>query len=74
MQPRLQHFISGWLRLSRAGLRENLLPRFVTCIVVMGVAAVVASLALHMRRNEVKYRGIFNHSEAGIGLVNSSDE
>ncbi len=25
-----------------------------------------------MRSNEVKYRGIFNHSEAGIGLINSS--
>ena len=52
---------------------EELAAAFVTCIVVIGVAAVVASLALHMRRNEVKYRGIFNHSEAGIGLVNSSD-
>jgi PAS domain S-box-containing protein len=51
----------------------ELAAAFVTCIVVIGVAAVVASLALHMRRNEVKYRGIFNHSEAGIGLVNSSD-
>jgi PAS domain S-box-containing protein len=52
---------------------EELAAAFVTCIVVIGVAAVVSSLALHMRRNEVKYRGIFNHSEAGIGLVNSSD-
>jgi PAS domain S-box-containing protein len=52
---------------------EALAAAFVTCIVVIGVAAVVASLALHMRRNEVKYRGIFNHSEAGIGLVNRSD-
>jgi len=26
-----------------------------------------------MRKNEVKYRGIFNHSEAGIGLVRDSD-
>ena len=40
---------------------------------MIGVAAVVSSLAAHMRKNEVKYRGIFNHSEAGIGLVNSSD-
>jgi len=46
---------------------------FVTCLVVIGVGAVVSGLALHMRKNEVKYRGIFNHSEAGIGLVSSSD-
>lgn len=46
---------------------------FVTCLVVIGVAAVVSSLAIHMRKNEVKYRGIFNHSEAGIGLVNNPD-
>jgi len=51
----------------------QLTASFVTCLVVIGVAAVVSSLAIHMRRNEMKYRGIFNHSEAGIGLVNNSD-
>ena len=55
------------------GLIAQVAVSFVTCLVVIGVAAVVSSLALHMRKNEVKYRGIFNHSEAGIGLVNSSD-
>lgn len=55
------------------GLIAQIAASFVTCLVVIGVAAVVSSLALHMRKNEVKYRGIFNHSEAGIGLVNSSD-
>ena len=55
------------------GLIAQVAASFVTCLVVIGVAAVVSSLALHMRKNEVKYRGIFNHSEAGIGLVNSSD-
>ncbi len=45
----------------------------VICYVLIGVSVVVSSLATHMRRNEVKYRGIFNHSEAGIGLVNSQD-
>ncbi|HVP97332.1 PAS domain S-box protein [Methanoregula sp.] len=55
------------------GAIAELTASFVTCLVVIGVAAVVSSLAIHMRRNEVKYRGIFNHSEAGIGLVNSSD-
>jgi PAS domain S-box-containing protein len=55
------------------GALGDLAAAFVTCVVVIGVAAVVANLAIHMRRNEVKYRGIFNHSEAGIGLVNCSD-
>ena len=44
----------------------------VICYVLIGVSVVVSSLATHMRRNEVKYRGIFNHSEAGVGLVNLS--
>jgi len=50
-----------------------LISSSVICYVLIGVSVVVSSLATHMRRNEVKYRGIFNHSEAGIGLVNSSD-
>ena len=45
----------------------------ITCVVIIGVGAVVSSLAVHMRKNEVKYRGIFNHSESGIGLVNKPD-
>jgi PAS domain S-box-containing protein len=55
------------------GAISQLTASSVTCLVVIGVAAVVSSLTLHMRRNEVKYRGIFNHSEAGIGLVDTSD-
>ena len=50
-----------------------LISSSVICYVMIGVSVVVSSLATHMRKNEVKYRGIFNHSEAGIGLVNSSD-
>lgn len=50
-----------------------LISSSVICYVLIGVSVVVSSLATHMRRNEVKYRGLFNHSEAGIGLVNSSD-
>ena len=53
------------------GALEMVAASVITCVVVVGVAAVVSSLAIHMRRNEVKYRGIFNHSEAGIGLVDS---
>jgi len=49
-----------------------LISSSVICYVLIGVSVVVSSLATHMRRNEVKYRGIFNHSEAGVGLVNLS--
>jgi PAS domain S-box-containing protein len=50
----------------------TLISSSVICYVLIGVSVVVSSLATHMRRNEVKYRGIFNHSEAGVGLVNLS--
>jgi PAS domain S-box-containing protein len=44
----------------------------VICYVLIGVSVVVSSLATHMRKNELKYRGIFDNSEAGVGLVNLS--
>ena len=50
-----------------------LISSSVICCVLIGVSVVVSSLATHMRKNEVKYRGLFNHSEAGISLVNSPD-
>ena len=53
------------------GLLSQLAASCITCFVLLGVAAVVSSLASHMRKNEIKYRGIFKHSEAGIGLVES---
>jgi PAS domain S-box-containing protein len=46
-----------------------LIASSVICYVMIGVSVVVSSLATHMRRNEVKYRSLFNHSEAGVGLV-----
>jgi len=46
-----------------------LIASSVTCYVLIGVSVVVSSLATHMRRNEVKYRGLFNHSQAGVGLI-----
>ncbi|MFY9981683.1 MAG: PAS domain-containing protein [Methanoregula sp.] len=55
------------------GALDQVVASLVTSLVVIGVAAVVSNLAIHMRRNEMKYHGIFNYSEAGIGLVNSSD-
>ena len=46
-----------------------LIASSVICYVLIGVSIVVSSLATHMRRNEVKYRSLFNHSQAGVGLV-----
>lgn len=46
-----------------------LIASSVTCYVLIGVSVVVSSLATHMRRNEVKYRGLFNHSQSGVGLI-----
>ncbi|MFA6226773.1 MAG: PAS domain S-box protein [Methanoregula sp.] len=55
------------------GQMAELLASSIKCYVLIGVSVVVSSLATHMRKNEVKYRGIFNNSEAGIGLINSED-
>ena len=55
------------------GAMRELIASAIKCFVVIGVSAVVSSLATHMRKNEVKYRGIFNHSETGIGLVNTKE-
>jgi PAS domain S-box-containing protein len=52
------------------GAIPDLLAASIKCYVLIGVAVVVSSLATHMRKNEVKYRGIFNNSEAGVGLIN----
>jgi PAS domain S-box-containing protein len=54
------------------GVMESLTAAFIICIVLVGIATVTSSLSSHMRKNELKYRGIFNYSEAGIGLVNLS--
>jgi len=54
------------------GLMDNLTAAFIICIVLVGVATVTSSLSSHMRKNELKYRGIFKYSEAGVGLVNLS--
>jgi PAS domain S-box-containing protein len=48
---------------------EMLIRSSVICYVMIGVSVVVSSLATHMRRNEVKYRGLFNHSQDGVGLI-----
>ncbi len=38
-------------------------------IIMVGVAAVVSSLALNVKMSEAKYRSIFNNSEVGTGLI-----
>jgi len=55
------------------GAMGELIASSIKCYILIGVSVVVSSLATHMRKNEVKYHGIFNHSKAGIGLVNRSD-
>ncbi|HSA37610.1 MAG TPA: PAS domain S-box protein [Methanoregula sp.] len=50
----------------------TLIASSVICYVLIGVSVVVSSLATHMRRNEVRYRSLFNHSQAGVGLVDLS--
>ena len=51
------------------GAIDDVMAASIKCYVLIGVAVVVSSLATHMRKNEVKYRGIFDNSEAGVGLI-----
>jgi PAS domain S-box-containing protein len=62
----------GIVYLFTSGSLSDIIPASIKCYVLIGVTVVVSSLASHMRQNEVKYRGLFNHSEAAIGLVNLS--
>jgi len=62
----------GIVFLFTSGSLSAILTASIKCYVLIGVTVVVSSLASHMRQNEVKYRGLFNHSEAAIGLVNLS--
>ncbi|MDD1702943.1 MAG: PAS domain S-box protein [Methanoregula sp.] len=56
------------------GAPADLLAAGVICLVILGIAAVVSRLSLDLRSNEIKYRGIFTHSEAGIGLITGKDK
>lgn len=51
----------------------QLVSALIKCVVFVGVAAVVSSLAIHIQKSEMKYRGIFDNSEAGTGLINKKD-
>jgi len=55
------------------GAPMQLVSALIKCVVFVGVAAVISSLAIHMQKSEMKYRGIFDHSEAGTGLINRKD-
>ncbi|MDD1685900.1 PAS domain-containing protein [Methanoregula sp.] len=46
----------------------------IACFVLIGVSIVVSSIATHMRTNETKYRGLFNHSQAGVGVVDPATQ
>jgi PAS domain S-box-containing protein len=47
----------------------QMVSALIKCVVFVGVAAVVSSLAILMQKSETKYRGIFDNSEAGTGLI-----
>lgn len=60
------------VRVIAGSAMADLTAAFIICIVMIGVATVTSSLSSHMRKNEMKYRGIFTYSEAAAGLVNLS--
>jgi PAS domain S-box-containing protein len=49
----------------------NIVSALFKSIIMVGVAAVVSTLALNLQKSEAKYRGIFNNSEAGTGLIDA---
>ncbi|WAC05745.1 MAG: PAS domain S-box protein [Methanoregula sp.] len=54
------------------GSTPDLVTGLFKAIIMIGVAAVVSSLALNLQKSEAKYRGIFNNSEAGTGLIDAN--
>jgi len=48
---------------------RTIIAASITCYVLIGVSVLVSSLVTHMRTNELKYQGLFNHSQAGVGRV-----
>jgi len=55
------------------GSPPDLVSGLFKSIIMVGVAAVVSSLALNLQKSEAKYRGIFNNSEAGTGLIDANN-
>ena len=51
------------------GSAPDLVNGMFKAVIMVGVAAVVSSLALNLQKSEAKYRSIFNNSEVGTGLI-----
>lgn len=51
------------------GSAPDLINGMFKAVIMVGVAAVVSSLALNLQKSEAKYRSIFNNSEVGTGLI-----
>ena len=55
-----------------SGSLNALVAASMECFVLISITVIVSSLTSHLQQNERKYRGLFNHSEAAVGLVNLS--
>jgi PAS domain S-box-containing protein len=62
----------GIIYLFTSGSLLEIAAASMKCFVLVGVTVIVSSLASYLWQNEMKYRGLFDHSEAAIGLVNLS--
>ena len=51
------------------GIISILFASSVTCYVLLAVSVLVSGLATHLRRNEVRYRSLFNQARVGLGLI-----
>jgi PAS domain S-box-containing protein len=54
------------------GSAPDLINGMFKAIIMVGVAAVVSTLALNLQKSEAKYRRIFNNSEVGTALIDVS--
>jgi PAS domain S-box-containing protein len=63
----------GMIYFLMKGSAADLVAGLFKSIIMIGVAAVVSTLALNLQKSEEKYRGIFNSSEAGTGLIIVND-
>jgi PAS domain S-box-containing protein len=51
------------------GSAPDLVNGMFKAVIMVGIAAVVSTLALNLQKSEAKYRHIFNNSEVGTGLI-----
>jgi PAS domain S-box-containing protein len=65
----ISFFYLGMVWYWTGGIISILFASSVTCYVLLAVSVLVSSLATHLRRNEVRYRSLFNHSPVGVGLI-----